>query len=145
MGQATRHDTMQDRAAMLPGDYSAHAHIVRTVLIASGIAAGALWLARGAAGIDWLLLPAFFVVANFIEWVVHKNPMHRPLPPKIRSTNHALIHRRAFLHDSMPINNARELGLIMMPWYTMLGLFVLASPVALLAAWWRGWGAAGIF
>jgi hypothetical protein len=71
--------------------------------------------------------------------------MHRPLPPKILYTNHALIHHRAFLHDSMPINNTRELGLIMMPWYTMLGLFLVASPVGLLAAWWRGWGAAGIF
>ena len=130
---------------MLPEDYSAGAHLIRTILIATGIAGGALYLARTAAPIDWLLLPAFFVVANFIEWLVHKNPMHRPLTPRILYTNHALIHHRAFLNDSMPINNTRELGLIMMPWYTMLGLFVFASPVAFLAAWWRGWGAAGIF
>jgi hypothetical protein len=145
MTQATRHDAPHERAALLPADYSAGAHLLRTVLIATGIAGGALWLARGAAPIDWLLLPAFFVVANFIEWAVHKNPMHRPLTPRILYTNHALIHHRAFLHDSMAINQTSELGLIMMPWYTMIGLFVVASPVAFLAAWWRGWGAAGIF
>jgi hypothetical protein len=105
----------------------------------------ALWLARRAAAIDWLLLPAFFVVANGIEWAFHKNPMHRPMNPRILYKNHSLVHHRAFLHDTMAVGSVKELGLIMMPWYTMLGLFVLASPVALLAGWWRGPGAAGIF
>jgi hypothetical protein len=133
------------RASMIEADYSARAHMCRTSLIAAGICAGGLWLARSAAAIDWLLLPAFFVVANGIEWLVHKGPMHRPRPPKILYKNHTLIHHRAFLPETMPINETRELSLIMMPWYTMLGLFVAASPVALLAAWWRGPGAAGIF
>jgi hypothetical protein len=133
------------RASMLPADYSARAHILRTSVIAIGICVGGVWLARSAAAVDWLLLPAFFVVANLLEWLVHKNPMHRPLQPRILYVNHALVHHRAFLQDTMPINSLRELGLIMMPWYTMLGLFAVASPVALLAAWWRGWGAAGIF
>ena len=130
---------------MLPVDYSAGAHLLRTVLIATGIAGGALWLARGAAPIDWLLLPAFFVVANFIEWAVHKNPMHRPLTPRILYTNHALIHHRAFLHDTMAINQTSELGLIMMPWYTMLGLFAVASPIMAIAGVLRGPGLAGVF
>jgi hypothetical protein len=143
--EATRHDSPVARDAMLPADYSAGAHILRTTLMAGGIAGGSMWLARGAAPIDWLLLPAFFVVANFIEWAVHKNPMHRPLTPRILYKNHTLIHHRAFLETTMPITRTRELGLIMMPWYTMLGLFIVASPVAFLAAWWRGWGAAGIF
>ena len=129
---------------MLPADYVAGRHVFTTVGIAFGIAALALYFARRAAPVDWLLAPAFFVVANFVEWAVHKNPMHRPLPPRILYKNHSLVHHRAFLPDSMPIRNARELGLIMMPWYTMLGLFVVVSPVALLAGWWRGAGAAGV-
>ena len=133
------------RAGMIEADYSARAHIIRTSLIALGICAGGLWLARSAAPVDWLLMPAFFLVANGIEWLVHKNPMHRPLPPRILYKNHTLVHHRAFLPETMPVNDTRELSLIMMPWYTMLGLFVAASPVALLAAWWRGPGAAGIF
>ncbi len=143
--EVTRHDSPDEREAMLPADYSARTHILTTSLIASGIAMAALWTARHAAPVDWLLMPAFFVAANFIEWAVHKNPMHRPLPPKILYKNHTLVHHRAFLHTSMPIGTERELGLIMMPWYTMMGLFVLASPIAIAAAAWRGIGAAGIF
>jgi hypothetical protein len=145
MGEATRQDSPEARAAMLPAEYSAGRHMIRTAVLASGIALAAVWLAARASAMDWLLLPAFFVVANGIEWLVHKNPMHHPMPPRFMYKNHALFHHRAFLHDSMPIKDPRELGLVMMPWYTMLGLFVLSSPIALLAAWWRGPGAAGIF
>lgn len=142
--ETTRHDSAEQRASMLPADYAAGKHVFTTVAIASGIAAVSLILARRAAPVDWLLAPAFWVVANFVEWAVHKNPMHRPLPPRILYKNHTLVHHRAFLPDTMPIRSTRELGLIMMPWYTMLGLFVVVSPVALLAAWARGAGAAGV-
>lgn len=142
--EPTRHDSAEQRASMLPADYSPKKHLFTTVAIALAIGTASLWLARRAAPVDWLLALAFFVVANFVEWAVHKNPMHRPLPPRILYKNHTLVHHRAFLPESMPIRNARELGLIMMPWYTMLGLFTVVSPVALLAAWWRGPGAAGI-
>jgi uncharacterized membrane protein len=145
MGEATKQDSPEGRAALLPDDYSAGAHVFRTAVLASAIAGAAIWLAGRASAIDWLLLPAFFAVANGIEWLVHKNPMHRPMTPRLMYRNHALIHHRSFLHSSMPIHDTRELGLVMMPWYTMLGMFVLATPVALLAAWWRGVGAAGIF
>jgi hypothetical protein len=130
---------------MLPGDYSPWRHILTTVLIASGIATVSLLAARRAAPIDWLLMPAFFVLANFVEWAVHKNPMHRPLPPRILYQNHTLVHHRAFLAETLKINNPRELGLIMMPWYTMLGLFTAVSPVAIALGLWRGIGASGIF
>jgi len=143
--EVKRYDSPVQRAEMLEPGYSPGWHLVRTLTLLSAIVAFSLWLARGAAAVDWLLMPAFFVVANFIEWAVHKGPMHRPLTPRILYVNHTLVHHRAFLHESMPINDTRELGLIMMPWYTMLGLFAVSSPVALLAAWWRGWGAAGIF
>ena len=45
----------------------------------------------------------------------------------------------------MPVNEVRELGMVMMPWYTMLGLFVVASPVMVLAGMLRGPGLAGVF
>jgi hypothetical protein len=143
--ETTRHDSPEQRSAMLPADYSARRHIFTTVLIASGIATIALYVARRAAPIDWILVPSFFVLANFVEWVVHKNPMHRPLPPRILYKNHTLVHHRAFLHETLPINNTRELGLIMMPWYTMLGLFTAVSPVGVVLGLWRGSGAVGIF
>lgn len=116
-----------------------------TLTIAFALAALGMVLARDARPVDWLLAPVFFVVANFIEWMVHRNPMHRPLVPRIMYRNHAQLHHLAFTDRSMEIRRPVELGLIMMPWYTMLGLFLLASPVLGLAAVVRGPGLAGVF
>jgi hypothetical protein len=101
-------------------------------------------LAADASLLDWLLLPVFFVFANLLEWAFHRGPMHRPVGPRILYNNHSLIHHRAFGPTTMQVHNWRELGLILMPWYTMLLLFALASPVAIAGGLWRGAGLGGV-
>jgi sterol desaturase/sphingolipid hydroxylase (fatty acid hydroxylase superfamily) len=133
------------RADHLEPGYVAGRHIALTLTLASIIAAGGVLLALRARPIDWLVAPAFFIVANLIEWTVHKYPMHHPLPPHILYKNHTLIHHLAFTNRNMPITRTSELGLVMMPWYTMLGLFVFASPVMIVAGLLRGPGLAGVF
>jgi len=102
-------------------------------------------LALRARPFDWVLLPTFWVVANFIEWAFHRYPLHRPLTPRLLYKNHAQLHHLAFTDQSMPIAETRELGLVMMPWYTMIGLFGIASPVFIAAGILRGPGLAGVF
>lgn len=136
---------MFDRSGAIPPGYSAGRHIAQTLFLSAVILTGAGWLATRAQPVDWLLLPAFWLAGNFIEWAFHKGPMHRPTKARILYVNHTLIHHRAFHHNAMPVNNFREFGLILMPWYTMMLLLVLASPVALAAWAVRGPGAVGVF
>lgn len=136
-----------DRSGHIPIDYSPAWHGARTLALALGIGGFGLFLARDAAPWDWLFVPAFFLAANAIEWAFHRGPMHRLVGPRIFYKNHALLHHRAFHHDSMELrlDGLRDLGLVMMPWYTMLLLFVLASPIALVAGLLRGPAVAGMF
>jgi hypothetical protein len=133
------------RAENIPADYSAGWHAARTLTLALGFAALGIYLARGATITDLLFLPLFLFAANGIEYAVHRGPMHHPRPPRLLYKNHTLIHHRAFLHDQMEVKEMRELNLIMMPWYTMLMLFVIASPIALVGYLLRGPAVAGIF
>jgi hypothetical protein len=133
------------RADHIPAGYSPWRHMALTLLLAMLLATLGLALASRAHAADWLGLPVFFVIANFIEWMVHRNPMHRPLRPRIMYRNHAQLHHLAFTDANMVIGPTRDLGLIMMPWYTMLGLFVVASPVMVVAGVLRGPGLAGVF
>lgn len=133
------------RAEHLEPGYVAGRHIALTLTLAGLIGTGGALLARRAHPVDWLLAPIFFVVANLIEWMVHRLPMHRPLQPRIMYRNHAMLHHLAFTEGNMPITRSVELGLVMMPWYTMIGLFVVASPVMVLAGVLRGPGLAGVF
>jgi hypothetical protein len=133
------------RADHIEAGYSPWRHIARTLAIAGVLTAGGVALAARARATDWLLLPVFLVIANFLEWTVHKYPMHHPRPPRFMYANHVLLHHVAFTDRNMPIAAAPELGLIMMPWYTMLGLFVVASPVMIVAGFVRGPGLSGVF
>jgi sterol desaturase/sphingolipid hydroxylase (fatty acid hydroxylase superfamily) len=120
-------------------------HLARTLSIAAGIAILGGWLAAGAAWWAWLAVPAFWVVANVFEWVIHRYPMHRPLTPRVLYTNHSLIHHRAFTGADQDIHDVRELSLVMMPWYTLLFVFAAASPLAVVAGLVGGPGLAGVF
>ena len=133
------------RADHIPAGYSPWRHMALTLVLATVLASLGMTLAVRARATDWLLLPGFLVIANFIEWMVHRNPMHRPLRPRIMYRNHAQLHHRAFTDGHMVIAKPVELGLIMMPWYTMLGLFVVASPIMVIAGALRGPGLAGVF
>jgi sterol desaturase/sphingolipid hydroxylase (fatty acid hydroxylase superfamily) len=133
------------RAEHLPSGYSPWRHMALTLVIAFSLAGLGMALAVNAEPVDWLMAPVFFVVANLIEWMVHRNPMHRPLRPRVMYKNHAQLHHLAFTNHNMEIRSGVELGLIMMPWYTMIGLFVVASPLMVLAALIRGPGLAGVF
>ena len=133
------------RADHIPAGYSPWRHMALTLVLATVLASLGLALAVRARMTDWLLLPGFWVIANFIEWMVHRNPMHRPLRPRIMYRNHAQLHHLAFTDGRMVIGKTDELGLIMMPWYTMLGLFAVASPVMVIAGVLRGPGLAGVF
>ena len=133
------------RADHIPAGYSPWRHMALTLVLATGLAVLGLALATRARPGDWLLLPGFLVIANFLEWMVHRNPMHRPLRPRIMYRNHAQLHHLAFTDGRMVIGKTDELGLIMMPWYTMLGMFLIASPVMVIAGVLRGPGLAGVF
>jgi hypothetical protein len=133
------------RPELVEPGYSWRWHAVRTLTLATLIGAFGLWLARSAGAIDWLFAPVFLVAANAIEWAFHRGPMHRVIGPPIFYKNHTLVHHRAFHHDHMEVDDLRELGLIMMPWYTMLILFGIASPIAIAAGFLRGPAVAGMF
>ena len=133
------------RADNIPVDFVPAKQIAVTATLALVLMAAAAFLARGARPAAWLLVPAFWVFANFFEWTVHRFPMHRPLMPRIMYRNHAQIHHGAFADDSMAITDPRELSLIMMPWYTIVMLLCAASPVAIIAAVIGRPAVAGIF
>src|SRR5262245_38859693 len=90
--------------------YSPWRHMGLTLTIAAVIATLAGALAARAHLVDWLLMPVFLVVANFLEWTVHRYPMHRPMFPRIMYKNHAQLHHLAFTDQNMSMRRARELG-----------------------------------
>ena len=109
----------------------------------AALAVGA-WQARRARAADLWIVPAYLVVANLVEYLIHRLLMHRPLWPRAFYRGHTLGHHRAFHHDSMAIDSWREIELVVMPWFTIALLFAGLAPIVALVDGTVGPGAAGL-
>lgn len=132
------------RARLLSPRFSLLHHLTAfATLAAAGIATGA-WLLRWVQLPDLWIVPAYLLVANVVEYLMHRLLMHRPLWPRALYRGHTLGHHRAFHHQSMEIGAWRELELVMMPWFSIGLFFVALGPLVVLCAWTLGRGAAGL-
>lgn len=133
------------RDKVLDPQFSLARHLGKVLGVAALILAGGVWLARGAPAWQWALVPLFWAIANAFEWMVHRFLMHRPLQPRILYVNHAIHHHRAFDGAAQEIRTLRDLSVVMMPWYTLVFVFAIASPIAFAAALLGGTPLAGVF
>ncbi len=133
------------RAGLLTADFSLARHLATFgLLVALGLTAAG-WLLGGARARDLWIVPAYLVIANVVEHLVHRVFMHRPLWPRALYQGHTLGHHRAFHHGSMAIDDWREMELVLMPALTIGVFFVGIGPLVALVAWACGRGAAGFF
>jgi hypothetical protein len=132
------------RARLLRPEFNLARHMTAFATLATaGITTGA-WLLRRVRLSDLWIVPAYLLVANVVEYLMHRLLMHRPLWPRTLYRGHTLGHHRAFHHQSMEISAWRELELVMMPWFSIALFFVALGPLVALCAWALGQGAAGL-
>jgi hypothetical protein len=132
------------RAGLLRPTFSLARHLAAFAMLATaGIAVG-VWLLRRAQLSDLWIVPTYLLVANVVEYLMHRLLMHRPLWPRTLYRNHTLGHHRAFHHQSMELGTWRELELVMMPWFSIVLFFVAIGPIVVLCARVLGQGAAGL-
>lgn len=138
-------DPLAYRDKTLDPRFSLARHLAKVMFVAAVILAGGAWLARGASVGQWMMLPVFWAVANVFEWFMHRVLMHEPLQPRILYVNHAIHHHRAFDGEAQEIRTLVDLSVVMMPWYTLVFVFAMASPIAFVAALLGGRPLAGVF
>jgi sterol desaturase/sphingolipid hydroxylase (fatty acid hydroxylase superfamily) len=132
------------RARLLSPRFSLLRHLTAFATLATaGIATG-VWLVRRVQLPDLWIVPAYLLVSNVVEYLMHRLLMHRPLWPRTLYRGHTLGHHRAFHHQSMEIGGWRELELVMMPWFSIGLFFVALAPIVVLCAWALDRGAAGL-
>jgi len=133
------------RERLLAPGFSLALHLGVFVALAMCALSAGVWLAQRARPVDLWIIPAYLVVANVVEYLVHRLLMHRPLWPRRLYRGHTLGHHRAFHHDSMELATWRELQLVFMPMFTMVLLFGGMAPTVALLGWTLGPGVAGLW
>lgn len=126
-----------------PSWYSGWAHLGSTTVGALVAIVYAASRVRAPSPREWLWIPATFLAANLVEFLMHRGPMHHPFKYiEEIYVRHTLQHHRFFPKGSMVAQSPRDFKAVLFPpaaIFLFLGviggpigatLFFLASPNA---------------
>ena len=120
------------RQAKVPPGYDGRLHLASTTTLQLGTCLTALAFARGATALEWLTLPAAFLLANLVEWAGHRWLMHVPRPGLgFLYRRHAGVHHRFFTAHAMAVGSPRDYHAVIFP--LSVSLFYLGAVAAPLA------------
>lgn len=114
-------------AAAIPRHYHPVVYFGAANLIAAVAIAGAVALLHDVMAWEWLIVPGAFLVANWVEYRVHKGPMHQRRPPwQILFERHTRQHHVYFDDTHMSARSDREYYWVFFPWWAV-GLVVITA------------------
>lgn len=121
------------RQATVPPGYDGRVHLAATTVLQLGTLVVALTFGRGASLVEWLTIPAAFVLANVVEWAGHRWLMHVPRPGLgFLYRRHAGVHHRFFTANAMAVGSTRDFHAVIFPLQVSLFyLGLVAAPIAL--------------
>ena len=117
----------------IPWWYSPWGHLAATTGIGIVVlTVSAVQLTRiGAKLTDFLVVPAVLLMANFFEWRVHKNVLHRRRwPLEVIYDKHTPMHHMVYVEEDMALRSAREFRLVLIPAAGVLGIVLASAPLA---------------
>jgi hypothetical protein len=129
------------RAAIVaetPRWYSPSVHLLGPSLFGLSLCVLAASRLEGVRWFEWITIPAFWAVSNFIEWHAHRDLLHTQKPwAKKLFDRHAVDHHGLFIESDMAIRDKREWRLVLLPGYAVLLLLFLLMPF-FAGAWFAG-------
>ena len=133
MTRTSRAELRDELMARVPRSYSPALHLLLPALTGVVAAAAALTQLHDLRPWQLALVPAFLAFGNAVEWWVHRRVLHRRTRPvEVFYVRHTPQHHAVYVADDMAIGSWRELRLVLLPAYAVLGILFLTSPLTLL-------------
>lgn len=120
------------RAAYLPRFYRGWLHFAFTTLGCLAVIGVAISRVHEVRWHQWLAIPLTFLLANAVEYLGHKNAMHK----RVRGLSlvfrrHTLQHHHFYTHDAMAAESSRDFHMTLFPPVLLLFfLGAIAGPIA---------------
>jgi hypothetical protein len=136
----------EEALSSLPRSYSPLFHLLFPSAVGLSLAVVGLSVLRAPTWLDWLTVPAVWVVSNAVEWRAHKDVLHvRRWGLATLFERHTPMHHRVFTTEDMAIRSRREFELVLIPPWGILLIAVAVGPGAF-ALWSAGHrNVAGLF
>jgi hypothetical protein len=117
------------RASLLgqiPSWYSPWLHLIVPGLVGLAVVSAALTQVHAPRLTDLLAVPIVWVISNIFEWHIHRDVLHRRVPPLAELyERHTPQHHRVFITEDMAIRSWREFRLVLIPAVGVIGIVLL--------------------
>lgn len=133
----TRREAVRERALRdVPWWYSPWAHLAATTGIGLAVLVVSCLRLHDVRWTDLLVIPAVVLGANYYEWRVHKDVLHRRFWPfEVIYDKHTPMHHMMYVEEDMALRDPREFRLVLIPAAGVLGIVLATAPVALAVAY----------
>ena len=117
--------------------YRGYFHFGFTMLFAWSIIIFSVFQLENVQPLEYLTVLITFLYANFVEYIVHKGPMHKPFKGlNIIYKRHATQHHIFFTDQHMQFDSTRDFKAVLFPPYLIAFFFVFfALPAGFLVNW----------
>ncbi len=113
--------------------YSGRLHFAFTTLVSLSVIGLAVSRVGPGRMLEWLTLPAVFLLGNVVEFLGHRGPMHhRQRGLGLLFHRHTEQHHRFFTHEALSYESHRDVKMVLFP--PVLLLFFLGAIAAPLGA-----------
>lgn len=110
-------------------------HVLYTLAFCTGGIALCANNLEAVRAVEWLIVPASFVAANFVEYAVHRWPMHRRYKSAEAMLTLHLVHHNYFYEDTYRIEGFRDYAMIVFPPIVLNALALGLSPLLAFGVW----------
>lgn len=130
----TRRALRAQALAALPARYNPSLHLASTCGVALTLLGLGVFFVHAPRWYELAVVPAVIVFANFFEWFVHKNLLHKrkPWPLAELFDRHTPGHHAFYVEDDMQIDSVREFHFVLIPAVGVLGAVLTTVPLAVL-------------
>jgi hypothetical protein len=119
-------------AARIPRWYVPWFHLAAPSAVGLALIAVALSHVHQPSWGDALFVLGVLALANAVEWGLHRNVLHRRFPGLVFAfAGHTPDHHGAFSSEDLAIHSAREMKLVLMPGFGVVGMFLGTIPPGL--------------
>lgn len=114
--------------------YNGRLHLATTLTLTGAAVSYMAATLKDVRPIEWVTVPLAFIIANLVEYLAHRFPMHRPWPGlKLLYKRHTLSHHHFYTHEAMEAESVRDFHMILFPPFVLVFfLLLLDAPLALL-------------
>lgn len=127
---------MSKRQAAFRSDYREHvspwyngwAHVALIYAIGAAVLWYAVGRIHGPGWLEWLVVPAVFLLCNVFEWWIHRFVMHRPVKGFMGIyRRHTLAHHQFFTDQEPWLDGQRDFRITFFPPYALITFLAMSA------------------